>query len=75
MKPATNQLTLEGIRMNKYRILNRTTRNWWEGEAESSEAACQLAGWPLAACWVRVFSPKGSGGWKIPDDLKTQKKE
>lgn len=64
--------------MNQYRIMNRITRQWWDGEAESAHEAYQKAGWPVADCWVRQYVPphrdprKDSGmhygGWKKPDD-------
>jgi len=52
---------------NRYRIMNRITREWWEGEANSAHEACQLAGWLIGDCWVRQYSPRGAGGWKKPD--------
>ena len=54
--------------MNRYRIMNRITQEWWEGEANSAQEACQKAGWMIGACWVRQYSPKGYGGWKKPDE-------
>lgn len=54
--------------MKRYRIQNRVTKEWWEGEAESATAACQKAGWRPGNCWVREYSPKGCGGWKYPTD-------
>ena len=53
---------------NRYRIMNRITQNWWEGEANSAQEACQMAHWPISECWVRQYSTKGCGGWKKPDD-------
>jgi len=52
----------------KYRIMNRTTHQWWEGEADSAVQACQKAGWPKEDCWVREHSDTGSGGWRKPSD-------
>jgi len=40
--------------MNRYRIMNNVTEEWWEGEASSAQEACQKAGWLLVHCWVRV---------------------
>ena len=64
--------------MNRYRILNRVTKEWWEGEAASAQEACQKAGWLIGACWVRQHVPPHRdpardggihfGGWKNPDD-------
>lgn len=64
--------------MNRYRIMNRVTKEWWEGEASSAHSACQLAGWLVGDCWVRQFVPPHpdssrpgglhSGGWKNPTD-------
>ena len=50
--------------MKRYRIMNRITKKWWEGDANSAEEACRRAGWQIWECWVREYSPKGSGGWK-----------
>lgn len=54
--------------MKRYRIMNRITHEWWEGEASSAHEACQKTGWMVGDCWVRQYSNKGSGGWKNPDD-------
>lgn len=54
--------------MPLYRIMNRVTKEWWEGMASSAFTACHKAGWMIAYCWVRQYSPKGLGGWKLPDD-------
>ena len=54
----------------RYRIMNRVTREWWDGEASSAQEACQKAGWRIGECWVREHSDKGSGGWKTPKELK-----
>lgn len=54
--------------MKKYRIMNRITKEWWEGEADSAQEACNKAGWLIGDCWVRQYSSKGCGGWKKPDD-------
>jgi len=58
----------------RYRIRNRITGEWWEGEADSAQEACRLAGWLIGDCWVRQKTPvvldpsseSGSrgGGWK-----------
>ena len=61
--------------MNRYRIMNRITKEWWNGEASSAQEACQKAGWPIGDCWVRQHSDKGSGGWKKPDDVPDRKKK
>ena len=53
---------------NRYRIMNRITNQWWNGEADSAQEACRLAGWLIGQCWVRQYSAKGAGGWKNPDD-------
>ena len=53
---------------NCYRIMNRITRVWWDGEADSAQEACEKAGWLIGDCWVRQYSPKGAGGWKKPAD-------
>ena len=50
--------------MNRYRIMNRITKEWWEGEANSAHEACQKAGWMIGDCWVRVKTSKA--GWGKP---------
>ena len=63
----------EGGSMNRYRIMNRITKEWWEGEASSAQEACQKAGWMIGDCWVRVrTSHRGSQpGWgKIREEDK-----
>ena len=60
--------------MKRYRIQNRITRDWWEGDAKTAAEACKFAGWNFRHCWVRERTPvipdptsdsgyKG-GGWK-----------
>jgi hypothetical protein len=47
-----------------YRIMNRITKEWWEGEAMSAQEACQKAGWMIGDCWVRIKTyGKYSHGW------------
>ena len=46
--------------MGKYHIVNRITKDCWDGEAESAQEACQRAGWLIGNCWVRKYPPKGS---------------
>lgn len=47
-----------------YRIMNRVTKEWWEGEAASTQEACQKAGWQIVDCWVRYKTyGKYSHGW------------
>lgn len=43
--------------MPEYRILNRITREWWEGKADSAQEACFKAGWLIGDSWVRVRTP------------------
>ena len=50
--------------MSVYRIMNRVTNKWWQGEAESAHEACVTAGWPMEECWVR--EQKSRGGWGTP---------
>lgn len=59
--------------MKRYRIMNRITKEWWNGEANSAQEACEKAGWLIGNCWVREFSQKGYGGWKTPDELRKQR--
>ena len=58
--------------MKIYRIQNRITNEWWEGEAESACEACQKAGWLIADCWVRIKTyGKYTHGWSNPkEELK-----
>ncbi len=65
--------------MNRYRIMNRITREWWEGEADSAQEACQKAGWIIGDCYIRQFVKSGkpsasgqpcSGGWgKVREEV------
>lgn len=57
--------------MNVYRIMNRVTKKFWEGEANSAQEACEKAGWMIGNCWVRVnTSPTG---WGKPEEFKKEK--
>lgn len=58
--------------MERYRIMNRTTGEWWEGEAETAQEACRLAGWEVEICHIRQRSAAGYGGWKKPDNQCTE---
>lgn len=59
-----------------YRIMNRITKKWWEGKANSAQEACEKAGWPIGDCWVRVkhVSPNPYGGisvgWRKPKESR-----
>jgi len=57
--------------MKTYRIWNRVTQEWREGEASSAQEACQKAGWMPGDCWVREKTPKG--GWGKPKEDENQK--
>jgi hypothetical protein len=60
--------------MPTYRIMRRLTRQWWEGDADSPQEACDKAGWMIGNCWVRERTPVRSdpstdsgyagGGWR-----------
>ena len=39
--------------MKTYRIQNRITKEWWEGQAASAQEGCEQAGWKIGNCWVR----------------------
>ena len=66
--------------MKRYRIMNRITKEWWEGDADSAQEACQKAGWLIANSWVRERTPTrndpstesghAGGGWKTLYRLK-----
>ena len=43
--------------MPTYRIMHRINKQWWEGDAESAQEACQKAGWLIGNCWVRERTP------------------
>lgn len=58
--------------MKQYRIMNRISKEWYECGAESAQEACKQAGWLIGDCWVRAYSPKGSGGWKTPEELNKE---
>jgi len=54
--------------MARYRIMNRITKQWWDGEADSAQQACEKAGWLIGDCWVRQeLSP---GGWGKPRERR-----
>ena len=57
--------------MKTYRIMNRITKQWWEGEAQSAQEACQKAGWMIGDCWVRIRTP-GQGGEKSKETKGNQ---
>ena len=61
------------MNIKRYRIMNRITKEWWDGEAESAQEACQKAGWLIGDCWVREHSDKGAGGWKKVTDKETKR--
>ncbi len=60
--------------LKTYRIQNRVTKEWWNGEATSAQEACDKAGWPIGDCWIRERTPvvadptaesgHRGGGWK-----------
>jgi len=54
--------------MARYRVMNRITMEWWEGEALSAVRACRKAGWIIGDCWVRVQTLHK--GWGKPGELK-----
>jgi hypothetical protein len=54
--------------MKTYRIMNRITKEWWEGEADSAQEACHKAGWMIGDCWVRVKTSKA--GWGKPREAQ-----
>ena len=42
--------------MRRYRVFNRGTREWWEGEVESvSEALENAGGWNAKDCEIKEF--------------------
>jgi ParB/RepB/Spo0J family partition protein len=45
------------VELQTYRIYHRDTNKFWDGQAESPQAACTKAGWPMDDCWVRVRTP------------------
>lgn len=59
--------------MPLYRIMNRVTREWWEGSAASAQEACKEAGWMIGDCWVRERTPLY--GWKKPGEIQPQETE
>ena len=48
-------MALERRTIKTYRIQNRITNEWWEGQAASAQEACEQAGWQICNCWVREF--------------------
>jgi hypothetical protein len=61
-------------RLKTYRIQNRITQRWWQGQAPSAQEACDRAGWPIGSCYIREYTPvvtdptrqsgHRGGGWK-----------
>ncbi|MBA7684293.1 hypothetical protein ES703_92684 [subsurface metagenome] len=49
-------MTLEQY-IKTYRLYNRITKSWWEGQAASAQEACLKAGWLIGDTWVRVRTP------------------
>lgn len=45
------------MKLNIYRLYNRVTKKWWQGEAQGAQEACQKAGWLIGDCWVRRRTP------------------
>lgn len=63
---AAPQATIpQEIPLSTYRIQNLVSKEWWDGEAVSPEAACQAASWRKEDCWVRFLTEKG--GWAKVD--------
>lgn len=55
--------------MKIYRIMNRITKAWWEGEANSAQEACEKAEWAIGDCYVRVKTyGKYTHGWSNPKE-------
>jgi hypothetical protein len=52
----------------RFRIFNKVTFEWWEGEAASGQEACRKASWDRDVCVVKERSETGSGGWKKAKD-------
>ena len=57
--------------MKTYRIMNRYTKEWWEGEATNAQEACGRASWPVKECWIREGSGPKCGAWKkVREEVK-----
>jgi len=54
--------------MKLYRVMNKTTKDWWEGGANSAAEAIKRAGWPAEESWIRERSHRGAGGWRKPKE-------
>jgi len=57
-----------------YRILNKDTKEWWEGEAFNPYEALELAGWTEGRVWIREKTQRGAGGWKTPSNPQSTRK-
>lgn len=53
--------------MKLYRIRNKSTNEFWEGEAKTASEAVLKAGWPVAVCEIKEKTYNGAGGWKKTD--------
>lgn len=62
------------MKLKRYRIRNKITGEWWEGEAVSAEMACSGAGWALGFCEVKEKTTRGAGGWKKPESPESRRK-
>jgi len=52
---------LKETRPSVYRIMNTKNKDWWEGEADCSADACDLAGWRFTECEIKYKNE--SGAW------------
>jgi len=51
--------------MKTYRIMNKVTCKWWQGEATCPEEACAKAGWKRGDCLIKEQTNAGGGGWRL----------
>ncbi|MFA5323755.1 MAG: hypothetical protein WC373_13875 [Smithella sp.] len=72
-EPEEKQEPAPGLPVNLYRIRNKKTNVWWEGEAVSAAAALELAGWKQEDCEIKVRSHTYSGGWKKCHEFEGKK--
>lgn len=57
--------------MNTYRIMNKKTNQWWQGEANNAKEACRKATWPPLDCLIKWNPMSGNSGWmKCREEIK-----
>jgi len=56
----------EVTQMKTYRIMNKLTHEFWQGNTENVKEAIERTMWPEEECLITERTDKG--GWKKPKD-------